>query len=281
MQPKNQSPGQKIGIGIIGAAGRMGRNLIRQIQQEPRAKLVSAVVRPNSAYVGKDVGILTEGDDVFGVEMSDSLDSLTKAQVVIDFTNPESSVNHLGFAARLKLPLVIGSTGFTDVQYNFVKTAAKSIPVLTAPNFSVGVSMVKLLVELAAKTLPEWDIEIVEMHHNQKRDAPSGTALALGHAAAHGRGVSLDDVAAIGRDTSKGLRKPGSIGFAALRGGDVIGDHKVIFAVAGERVEISHLAGDRAIFSRGAVNAALWLVGKKPGLYRIDHVLGMVSDPET
>lgn len=272
-----QKTENKIGIGVIGAAGKMGRHIIQQILDDPRTYLAAAVVRSKSPMVGKDVGILTTGDENLGVVISESLEALTKAQVVIDFTNPESSVAHVGYATRFKLPLVIGSTGFTDVQYNFVHTAAKIIPVLSAPNFSVGVSMAKLFVELAARALPDWDIEIVEMHHNQKRDAPSGTALALGNAAAHGRGVKLDDVAAIGRDTSQGMRKPGSIGFAALRGGDVIGDHKVVFASQGERLEISHLAGDRVIFSRGAVNAAIWLVGKKPGLYRIDHVLGMVE----
>jgi 4-hydroxy-tetrahydrodipicolinate reductase len=199
-----------------------------------------------------------------------------ESDVVIEFTSPEATVHHAGLAAAAGRAHVIGTTGLSLAQKQAIARAAERAPIVLAANMSLGVSLLTTLVEKVARTLgADWDIEIVEMHHRMKADAPSGTALVLGEAAARGREVKLDKTAVRGRDGITGPRRAGEIGFAALRGGDVVGEHRVVFAGQGERHELAHVATDRAIFARGAVRAALWAAGRKPGLYSIADVLGL------
>jgi 4-hydroxy-tetrahydrodipicolinate reductase len=194
---------------------------------------------------------------------------------VLDFTSPEAAVAHAALAARTGTILVTGTTGLTSAQQAKIRAAAKKVAVVQAPNFSIGVNLALALVEQTAQVLDDgYDIEIVEMHHRHKVDAPSGTALGLGRAAARGRGVTLEKMSERGRDGITGARRTGTVGFASLRGGDVVGDHTVIFAGPGERVEITHKAGGREVFALGAVRAALWGKGRKPGLYSMADVLG-------
>jgi 4-hydroxy-tetrahydrodipicolinate reductase len=198
------------------------------------------------------------------------------SDVAIEFSVPAATASHATLAAELGTPLVIGTTGLSAAETAAVRAAATRIPIVWAANTSLGINLLLGLVEQAAARLgPDWDIEIMEMHHRGKVDAPSGTALALGRAAAAGRGVALDAVAQRGRDGITGARKSGDIGFAALRGGDAVGDHHVIFAGAGERLELSHRATNRAIYAKGAVRAARWVIGQPPGLYGMKEVLGL------
>lgn len=263
-------------IGVVGCAGRMGRMLIGTIMGTPGCVVAGGSERPGSAEIGRDLGTMI-GGDTLGVAVVDNPDTLFAASdAVVDFTAPAASVAHAALAARHKTAHVIGTTGLEADAIAAIERAARDTAIVFAPNMSLGVNLLFALVEQVARSLdPDWDIEIVEMHHRHKVDAPSGTALALGRAAAQGRGVALDDVARRTRDGIVGARQKGEIGFATLRGGDVVGDHTVVFAAEGERVELTHKAGSRAIFARGAVKAALWTKGKKPGLYGMKDVLGL------
>jgi 4-hydroxy-tetrahydrodipicolinate reductase len=262
-------------IGIVGCAGRMGRMLLAETLNTRGAELAGGVdrLKPGEAL---DLGELA-GVKPLGLRAGDDIEALfLAADVVIDFTVPAATVRHAEFAAATGKGLVIGTTGLDAAQTQAIETAARTAPILWAPNMSLGVNLLLGLVEQVARALdPDWDIEIVEMHHRHKIDAPSGTALGLGRAAAAGRGVVLDDVAVRSRDGHTGPRVPGTIGFATLRGGDVVGDHTVIFAGEAERIELAHKASDRRIFARGALRAALWTKGKPPGLYDMKHVLGI------
>ncbi|MGH7005219.1 MAG: 4-hydroxy-tetrahydrodipicolinate reductase, partial [Alphaproteobacteria bacterium] len=255
-------------IGIVGAAGRMGRMLIEEVSATPGAVLAAACERPDHDSIGQDAGALA-GLKRLGVAIAPKPEAVFAASdVVIDFTAPKVTAVHAALAAKHKAALVIGTTGFEAAETAKVRAAARAVPIVWSPNMSLGVNVLTALTERVAKALgADYDIEILEMHHRHKVDAPSGTALGLGEAAAKGRGVKLATVAARGRDGITGARKPGAIGFAALRGGDVVGDHYVIYAGEGERIELVHKASSRRIYSRGAVRAALWLKGKKPGLY--------------
>lgn len=263
-------------IGIVGGGGRMGQMLIREVLADQTATLSGATQRAGSASIGRDLGTLV-GADPIGVVISDDAAALfANSDVVIDFTAPAATVAHAELAARHGTALIVGTTGLSVDDHARLAEAATKTPLVVSANFSLGVTLLAGLVRKVAATLgPDWDIEIVEMHHRHKVDAPSGTALALGLAAAAGRGVDLADVRDAGRDGHTGARKAGDIGFASLRGGDVVGDHTVIFATEAERVELTHKAGSRAIFARGAVRAALWTAGKAPGLYSMDDVLGL------
>jgi 4-hydroxy-tetrahydrodipicolinate reductase len=263
-------------IGVVGAAGRMGRMLIATIAATPGCAVAGGAERPGNPAIGADLGRLA-GLEPLGVTVVDDPDRLfAAADAVLDFTAPAASVAHAAVAARHRKAHVIGTTGLESDQIAAIERAARDTAIVFAPNMSLGVNLLLAVVEQVARALdPDWDIEIVEMHHRHKVDAPSGTALALGRAAATGRGVSLDDVARRSRDGIVGARPKGEIGFATLRGGDVVGDHSVIFAAEGERVEITHKAGSRAIFARGAVKAALWARGKPAGLYGMKDVLGL------
>ena len=265
-------------IGILGCGGRMGRMLIRAVQETPGCALAGGVDRPGSEAIGEDLGLLAGLVPLGLVAGTDPRAIMAESEAVLEFTTPEATVHHAALAAEAGTVHVIGTTGLTGAQAQALARAAERATIVWAPNMSLGVTLLTSLVERVARALdPRWDIEIVEMHHRDKADAPSGTALALGRAAAAGRGVDLGQVAARGRDGITGARAKGSIGFAALRGGDVVGEHRVIFAADGERVEIGHVATDRAIFARGAVAAAVWAIGRPPGLYSMRDVLGLES----
>ncbi|MBL8709538.1 MAG: 4-hydroxy-tetrahydrodipicolinate reductase [Rhodospirillaceae bacterium] len=262
-------------VGVAGCAGRMGQMLLKTLAQVPGVLVVGGSERKGSPALGMDLGALA-GADPFGMTVGDDPSVLfDSADVVIDFTNPSATVQHAAFAAKSGCAHVIGTTGLDNDQQAAVARAALRAPIVMASNMSLGVNLLEQVVEQIAHILdPEWDIEIIEMHHRHKVDAPSGTALTLGEAAARGRGTTLRRVAKRGRDGQVGPRARGEIGFAALRGGDVVGDHTVLFAADGERVEITHKASSREIFARGAVKAVLWAAGKPPGLYSMKDVLG-------
>ncbi|SDG70030.1 4-hydroxy-tetrahydrodipicolinate reductase [Roseospirillum parvum] len=263
-------------IGIVGCAGRMGRALVTQVVATEGAQLVGGTERPHGGLLGKDMGTLI-GRDTLGAEITNNPGALfEKAQVVIDFTTPAATRSHLALAMETGTALVIGTTGLSGEDHELLAQAAEKIALVQAPNMSVGVTVLTALTrQVAALMGPEYDIEVLEMHHRHKVDAPSGTALGLGQAAAEGRGVKLDEVARTTRDGHTGPRPDGEIGFATLRGGDVIGDHTVIFASNGERLELTHKASDRTLFARGAVLAAMWLKNKDPGHYSMFDVLGL------
>jgi 4-hydroxy-tetrahydrodipicolinate reductase len=263
-------------IGIVGCAGRMGRMLVAQVASTPDCTVAGGTARPGSSAVGRDVGVVA-GLEPLGVTVGDDPVGLfADADAVIDFTTPEATVRHAALAAQAKRILVIGTTGLGPADREAIARAAHHAPIVQAPNMSLGVNLLTALVERVARTLgTDFDIEIVEMHHRRKVDAPSGTALALGQAAAAGRGVELDAVAVRARDGHTGARREGDIGFAVLRGGDVVGDHVVTFAGEGERIELGHRASSRAIYAVGAVRAALWARTQPPGLYSMRDVLGI------
>ena len=265
---------EQIKIAIPGAAGRMGQMIIREIAASNDLVLVGATDRPGSEAIGADSGMLA-GTGANGVIISDDPASLfADADVVIDFTSPAASVAHAGMAAAGNIALVIGTTGMTDSDEESLAAAGNTIPLVYCANTSVGVTLIGRLVEqVAAQLVDGWDIEIVETHHHHKVDAPSGTALALGEAAARGRGVKLAEVSDMVREGQTGARRPGDIGFAVMRGGDVTGEHSVIFFGESERVEITHKATDRAIFARGALRAARFAAAAKAGFYNMEDVL--------
>jgi 4-hydroxy-tetrahydrodipicolinate reductase len=267
----------EMGLVVVGAAGRMGQTLIRTVHAMPGVKLAGAVERAGSPHVGTDAGELA-GLRKIGVEITDDpLPAFAKADGVLDFTAPAATVEFAGYASQARIVHVIGTTGLSNEQNAAIAAAARHATVVKSGNMSLGVNLLAVLVEQAAQALePEdFDIEILEMHHRQKVDAPSGTALLLGEAAAAGRGIELAEHSVRVRDGHTGARETGAIGFATLRGGSVVGDHSVILAGTGERITLSHHAEDRTIFARGAVKAALWARGRKPGLYSMRDVLGL------
>lgn len=263
-------------IGVVGCAGRMGRAVVAEIAGTDGAALAGGSERAGSDWIGRDVAALA-GLDAAALKVTDDAAKLfAAAEAVIDFTSPQAAVLHAGLAAETGRILVIGTTGLDAGQQKAIDTAARRTAIVQAANMSIGVNLLLGLTRQVAATLgAEYDIEIVEMHHRHKVDAPSGTALALGWAAAEGRKVDLDKVAERGRDGLTGARAKGAIGFASLRGGDVVGDHTAIFAAEGERLELTHRASSRSVFARGAVRAALWAQGKGPGLYSMRDVLGL------
>ncbi len=268
-------------IAVTGCSGRMGRMLVQAIDERDDCRLIGATERPGHDWIGRDLGEAL-GGPARGIEVTDDpLPVFARAHAVLDFTSPAATVQHADLAAQARLVHVIGTTGLEGEHLKRLSAAARHAVIVRAGNMSLGVNLLVGLTRQVARALgEEFDIEIVEMHHNRKVDAPSGTALMLGEAAAEGRGVRLADVADRGRDGLTGAREPGAIGFAALRGGDVVGEHDVIFAGAGERVVLRHVATDRMIFARGAVHAALWGQGRKPGEYAMADVLGLGQGPE-
>ena len=266
----------KPGIVVTGASGRMGQMLIRLITASEQAHLVGALERKGHAWVGLDVGAAMGGADL-GVKVTDQpLDAFAQAQAIIDFTSPEATLEFADLAAQARAVHVIGTTGMTAEQIARLEPAARHAVIVRAGNMSLGVNLLVQLTRKVAAALDEdFDIEVIEAHHNQKVDAPSGTALMLGEAAAEGRGVPLETVADRGRDGITGARVRGHIGFSAIRGGDIVGEHDVMFAAPGERVILRHIATDRAVFARGALKAALWGQGQAPGEYDMMDVLGL------
>ena len=261
---------------IVGAGGRMGRTLIHAVAASKGVTLAGAVDAPGSAVIGRDAGELA-GLGKNGVSVvSDAAPLLQRADALIEFTIPAATMGFAELVANAGLVHVIGTTGHSAEEEAVIAKAADRAIIVKSGNMSLGVNLLAALVQRVAKTLnDEYDIEIVEMHHNKKIDAPSGTALMLGRAAAEGRGIDLARRAVRGRDGMTGTRRAGDIGFASLRGGTVVGEHSVIFAGPAERVELTHRAEDRMIFARGALHAALWARGKKPGLYSMADVLGL------
>ncbi len=265
-------------IGVAGVAGRMGRLLADEIAKAPGAALAGGTVRRQSGHYGEDVGRLA-GREPLGLPATDSPATLFgHADVVIDFTTPDALAAHLEAATGSGKALVLGTSGLYAEQERAVAEAATRVPIVYAANFAPAVNVMLGLVRQAAAALgPDYDIEIVEMHHRQKIDAPSGTAIALGRAAAEGRGIDLEANTESGRHGHTGRRKDGAIGFAALRGGQVVGEHEVIFAGSTEHITIGHRSFERRIYAQGAVRAALWLAGRRPGLYGMLDVLGMAG----
>ncbi len=261
---------------IVGCGGRMGRMLVAQVHGTPGIAVCGATEAKGSELVGTDAGEAAGVGEIGVHILDDPAAAIAHGEAVIDFTTPQATAEHARLAAQAGAALIVGTTGIGPAETEVIEKAAHHVPVVWAPNFSVGVTLLMALTEQAAQILgPEYDIEVVEMHHRHKVDAPSGTALGLGRAAAKGRGVDHDDVKTAARDGHTGARNTGDIGYAVLRGGDVIGEHSVIFAGEGERVELTHKAGARNLFAAGAVRAALWARGRKAGLYTMKDVLGL------
>jgi 4-hydroxy-tetrahydrodipicolinate reductase len=264
------------GIVVTGASGRMGQMLIRTVLASDKAQLVGAVERSGHDWVGQDVGVAMGGTELGVVVTDEPLEAFAKAQAVLDFTAPEATLAFAELAAQARAVHVIGTTGMSDEQIARLEPASRHAVIVRAGNMSLGVNLLTQLTKRVAAALDDdFDIEVIESHHSQKVDAPSGTALMLGEAAAEGRGVALDDVADRGRDGITGKRKKGDIGFVAIRGGDIVGEHDVMFAAPGERIILRHIATDREVFARGALKAALWGQDKAPGEYDMVDVLGL------
>jgi 4-hydroxy-tetrahydrodipicolinate reductase len=263
---------------VAGAGGRMGRALTRVIAETPGAVVTGALEAPGSELLGKDAGMLA-GLPANGVKLSADLWSLTKeADGILDFTVPGATIANVAIAAERGLVHIIGTTGLSASDDAVIRSVTSRAVVVKSGNMSLGINLLAALVKRVAQSLDEdFDIEILEMHHKAKIDAPSGTALLLGEAAAAGRKIALDQRSARGRDGHTGARKAGDIGFASLRGGTVTGDHSVIFAGAMERIELTHRAEDRTMFAQGAIKAALWARDKKPGFYSMADVLGLAD----
>jgi 4-hydroxy-tetrahydrodipicolinate reductase len=263
-------------IAVMGAAGRMGRELVRTVHAMPGCTVAGGTEAAGSPHVGADIGVLA-GLEPLGIAVSsDPIDLFTRADAILDFTTPRATLEFAELAANARIVHVIGTTGLADDDLTAIKAAARHATIIKAGNMSLGVNLLAALTRRVAEALAaDFDVEIVEMHHRNKVDAPSGTALMLGEAAAAGRGLDLKSARAKARDGHTGARRRGDIGFASLRGGTVVGDHAVIFAGEGERIELVHRAEDRAIFARGAVKAALWGRGRAPGLYTMADVLGI------
>ncbi|MSO98161.1 MAG: 4-hydroxy-tetrahydrodipicolinate reductase [Rhodospirillaceae bacterium] len=262
-------------IGIVGCAGRMGRMLIQEVLATPGCALAGGT-EPTGPAVGTDLGFLVGATGVGLTVTTDAAALFQATDAVIDFTVPAATLYHASLAAKTGKVLIAGTTGLDASAVDSLRKAAASAPIVYAPNFSVGMNILFALTEQVAATLgPDYDIDILEMHHRHKVDAPSGTALGLGEAAARGRKVKLADVWRKSRDGQVGARPRGEIGFATLRGGDVAGDHTVMFAADGERIELTHRATSRVNFAKGAVRAALWARGRGPGLYSMGDVLGL------
>ncbi|RMG90665.1 MAG: 4-hydroxy-tetrahydrodipicolinate reductase [Zetaproteobacteria bacterium] len=265
----------ELGIIVVGASGRMGRMLVKTIADAAGCRLTGATERQGSPFLGRDAGELA-GVGTQGVRIVDDLAQCPPADVIIDFTAPQATLAHAEHAASRGMAMVIGTTGFDANQLTRLREILLPVPTVMAANYSVGVNLMLELVRRASSILGnDYDAEIFEAHHRHKVDAPSGTALAIGRALAEGRGVALDDVAVFAREGITGERKTGSIGFSVVRGGNIIGEHKAMFIAEEERLEINHVAADRGVFAKGAVRAATWLRGRRPGWYSMRDVLGL------
>lgn len=267
-----------MGLVVVGASGRMGRSLVRAIDEIEGVHLAAAIERTGSDAIGKDAGELAGLPSSGVLVTDDALAAFANAEGVVDFTVPEASLEFADLAAQARIVHVLGTTGMSADCDARIQAAARHARIVKSGNMSLGVNLLSVLVRQAARALgTDWDIEVLEMHHKHKVDAPSGTALLLGQAAADGREVDLEGASVRVRDGITGAREKGSIGFATLRGGSVVGEHSVLFATEGEMVELRHEALDRSIFARGAVKAALWARDQKPGLYSMHDVLGLTA----
>ncbi|MCL4471882.1 MAG: 4-hydroxy-tetrahydrodipicolinate reductase [Gammaproteobacteria bacterium] len=264
-----------LNIAIVGSSGRMGRVLLESVAQAPDMRLGAALERSGSPFLGKDAGELS-GAPCGVLIGEDAAAALKGCHALIDFTRPEATLDHLRICRELGVNIVIGTTGFTPEQKTLIADAAHDIGVVFAPNMSVGVNLCLKLLDMAARVLDEgYDIEVIEAHHRHKVDAPSGTALRMGEVVAGALGRDLSECAVYGREGVTGERSPSTIGFATVRGGDIVGDHTVLFAGTGERIEITHKASSRATFALGALRAARFLAQRGKGLYDMQDVLGL------
>jgi 4-hydroxy-tetrahydrodipicolinate reductase len=268
----------KIRFAIAGSAGRMGRTLIEAVLAAEDAELIAALEHPASPFIGKDAGELVGSP--CGVRISADIESaesdLRKADCLIDFTRPEGTLQHLAACRQQGVHLVIGTTGFSAEQKQIVETASREIPIVFAPNMAIGVNAVFKLLDVAARILNEgYDVEVIESHHRHKVDAPSGTALRMGEVVADALGRYLPECAVYGREGHTGERPPTQIGFSAIRGGDIVGDHTVLFAGIGERIEITHKSASRMPYAQGALRAARFMQSRKQGLFDMQDVLGL------
>jgi 4-hydroxy-tetrahydrodipicolinate reductase len=263
-------------IAIAGASGRMGKTLVEAVRNAEQAVLGAAIERPGSSALGQDVSTLC-GFEPSGILVTDALEKvIDDFDVLIDFTSPEATLNHLALCAAAGKKVVIGTTGFSTEEKQLIQEAAGKTAVVFAPNLSVGVNLCFKLLEVAARILGEdTDIEIIEAHHRHKKDAPSGTALKMGEIVAHALGRDLKECAIYGREGITGERPKHAIGFETIRAGDIVGDHTVMFAGPGERIEITHKSSSRMTYASGAVRAALWLNDRQTGLYDMQDVLGL------
>ena len=265
----------KIRFALVGSTGRMGRTLIEAVLKAEDAELVAAIDQPGSPFIGKDAGELIASP--CGVAVSTDLEAgLAKADCLIDFTRPEGTLVHLELCRKHKVSLVIGTTGFTAEGKKQIEAASKEIPIVFAPNMAVGVNAVFKLLDVAARILNEgYDVEVIEAHHRHKVDAPSGTALRMGEVVAAALGRTLEEDAVYGREGHTGERPASQIGFSTIRGGDIVGDHTVLFAGTGERIEITHKSASRMSYALGSLKAARFMQGKASGLFDMQDVLGL------
>ncbi len=264
------------GIVIAGASGRMGQMLVRSVVESGEWQLVGVLERPGHDWIGQDIGTAMGGQALGALVWDDPLEPMAKARAVVDFTAPEATIALSHTAAQARAAHIIGTTGMTDDQIAQLEPASRHCAIVRAGNMSLGVNLLVTLTKQVAAALDEdFDIEVIEAHHHHKVDAPSGTALMLGEAAAEGRGVTLPDVRDAGRDGITGARKRGDIGFSAIRGGDIVGEHDVLFSGPGERIVLRHMATDRALFAKGALKAAKWALDRAPGQYDMLDVLGL------
>ena len=265
---------QTLKISIPGGNGRMGRTLLNQILSTKNLVIGNSSCLPGEKEKGMDLGILAGKDKINKFLTDDAYAIFLDTDVIIDFTVPEASLNHAELASEKGIPIVIGTTGFNNHQFNKLKELSKKIPIVYSANFSVGVSVMENLIQLAVKELGhEWDIEILETHHNKKIDAPSGTALIIGEAAAKARNQNLQEIMAVSRNGIVGQREKKEIGFAVLRGGDVVGEHSIRLYNQSERLEINHIATNRSIFASGALRSAQWIYNSKPGFFNLKDVI--------
>jgi 4-hydroxy-tetrahydrodipicolinate reductase len=264
------------GIVVTGASGRMGQTLVKMVAASDKMRLVGCVERSGHAWIGRDLGEAM-GGAALGLRVTDdALEAFSQAQGVLDFTAPAATVEFAALAAQARAVHVIGTTGLSAADIKKIDAAAHHAVIVRAGNMSLGINLlVGLTKKIAAALDDDWDIEVIEAHHRMKVDAPSGTALMLGQAAADGRGVAFEQAKVSGRDGITGARQRGTIGFSAIRGGDIVGEHDVMFAADGERIVLRHLASDRSNFARGALKAVLWGQSQKPGHYDMMDVLGL------
>ncbi|HEX5465032.1 MAG TPA: 4-hydroxy-tetrahydrodipicolinate reductase [Burkholderiales bacterium] len=265
--------GQRIGVAIAGASGRMGRALLEGVAGHPGFRLVAALEQPDSPFIGKDAGELVGAS--CGVTITGDVAAVAAANVLIDFTRPQGTLDHLAACQTHGVKMVIGTTGFEPAQRDAIRAAARDIALVFAPNMSVGVNVVLKLLDVAARALDGYDVEIIEAHHRHKIDAPSGTALRMGEVIAQALGRDLKACAVYGRTGVTGERNASTIGFSSVRGGDIVGDHTVMFAGTGERIEITHRSSSRATYAQGALRAARFLMEKPSGLFDMQDVLGL------
>ena len=261
-------------ISIPGGNGRMGKALIKEIIENESLELANSSCLPDEKEKGLDLGTLVGLNPIDKFLNDNPLIIFEDTDVIIDFTVPDASILHVEKAATYKIPIVIGTTGFSNEQFDKIKTFSNEIPIVYSANFSIGITIMKKLISDATRNLgSDWEIEIYEAHHNKKIDSPSGTALLLGSAAASARGKNLDDVKQLSREGLVGKRKKDEIGFSVVRGGNVVGEHSIKYFNGDERLEINHIANDRSIFAKGAIRSAIWTLNQKPGFFNLDHVL--------